>query len=138
MLIKICNFYVLDCFFQEKFVALPCIHIFSKYLIAWKYQHNFFLKRIIFGLSKNGVRFLVNLALPYIATSERRNTIFLTPIQKICIFLDFLRTNSFQRSVASQSHNRITQSTCCVTVNTISRIFARLQSGANATILFFV
>jgi len=42
-------------------------------------------------------------------------------------FLDFLRTNSFHRSVGTQNHNRVTQSTCCKIVNTVSRIFARLQ-----------
>ena len=83
--------------------------------------------RTLFGFSKNGVKFLVDLAAPVLASSERNNVVFLTPIQKICIFLDFLRTNSFHRTIGTQSHNRISQSTCCKVVNAVSQIFANLQ-----------
>ena len=68
------------------------------------------------------------MALPHLQSCEKNNPVFLTPIQKICIFLDFLRTNSFHRSVGTQFHNRVTQSTCCKTVNSVARIFANLQS----------
>ena len=73
------------------------------------------------------MKFLVDLAAPVLASSERNNVVFLTPIQKICIFLDFVRTNSFHRTIGTQSHNRISQSTCCKVVNAVSQIFANLQ-----------
>jgi hypothetical protein len=56
------------------------------------------------------------------------NPVSLRPIQKFAIFLQFLRTNSFQKSVGSQHHVRVAKSAVCNHVNNVAKIIAGLVS----------
>ena len=83
--------------------------------------------RTIFGFSKDGFVFILDLILPKIRLSERKNPAYLTPLAKLCIFLDFLRTNSFQRVIGTQHHNQVSQSTSCKVINNIAHILAEMH-----------
>lgn len=82
--------------------------------------------RTIFGFSKDGFKFILDKILPALESSEK-NRDYLTPVQKLAIFLDFLRTNSFQRVVGTQRHNEVSQSRACVVINALASIIARLR-----------
>ena len=84
--------------------------------------------RKIFGFSKNGFRYLLDIVGPRIVHSEKKNPVFLTPVLKLGIFIDFLRTNSFHRVVGTQMHIRVRQSTVCKVVNELSRVVASFQN----------
>ena len=84
----------------------------------------FFIFRKIFGFSKYGFRYLLDILGPRIIHSEKNNPVFLTPVLKLCIFIDFLRTNSYHRVIGTQMHVRVRQSTVCRVVNEISRVVA--------------
>jgi hypothetical protein len=56
------------------------------------------------------------------------NPVSLLPIHKFAIFLQFLRTNSFHKSVGSQHHVRVAKSVVCTNVNNVAKIVAGLVS----------
>ncbi len=84
--------------------------------------------RKIFGFSKAGFRFVLDLILPQIQAANSNHREYLPPVNKLCIFLDFLRSNSFQRVVGTQHHNRVSQSRSCIIINEIAHIIAGLHT----------
>jgi hypothetical protein len=91
-------------------------------------DHCHFLFQIfseIFGFSKDGFRQVLDLVLPDLTSSRHKNPSHLTPVQKLCIFLDFLRTNSFHRTVGTQHHVRVHQSKACRIINYVAECLAR-------------
>jgi hypothetical protein len=54
------------------------------------------------------------------------NPVDLLPIHKLCIFLQFLRTNSFHKSVGSQHHIRVAASAACKNINFVAKILSGL------------
>jgi hypothetical protein len=62
-----------------------------------------------------------------IRQGETKHSEFLTPVHKLCICLDFLRTNAFQGTIATQHHNRITQGRSCIIINEIASFIADLS-----------
>jgi len=86
--------------------------------------------RTAFGFCKNSFRYILDLILPQIGLANN-NPSDLTPISKLCIFLDFVRTNSFQRVVGTQGHNLIHQSRACIIINQIAHIIAELHGQVN-------
>jgi hypothetical protein len=69
----------------------------------------------------------VNVALQ-LAGERDDNPVSLLPIHKFAIFLQFLRTNSFHKSVGSQHHVRVAKSVVCTNVNNVAKIIAGLVS----------
>ena len=82
--------------------------------------------RVIFGMSREAFKELLSILEPHLSRERdgRRDT--LLPIHRLCIFLQFLRTNSFHKSVGSQHHIRVNQSVVTRTVNHIASIISQL------------
>ena len=97
--------------------------------LPWKQiqKITYIFYRQIFGFSKDSFRFILDIALPKMEMSGRNNVVFLTPVQRMCIFLDFLRTNAFQRVIGTQTHNQVHQSTACRVVNELAHIFGNMM-----------
>ena len=92
--------------------------------------------RKIFGFSKNAFKFILDKILHELQGSAR-NRDYLTPVQKLAVFLDFLRTNSFQRVIGTQMHNQISQSRSCVIINSVAATIARLRGEVIIFRIFF-
>ena len=108
-------------------------YMFTKFLsqqkeIIW-FKENFHF-RTIFGFSKNAFKHILDRILPLLVGSDR-NQDYLTLVQKLCIFLDFLRTNSFQPVIGSQNHNMVSQGRSCVIINSLASIIASLREEVN-------
>ena len=84
--------------------------------------------RKIFGFSKHWFCYLLDIIGPRIVHSEKKNPVFLTPVLKLGIFIDFLQTNAYHRVVGTQMHIRVRQSTVCKVVNELSRVVASFQN----------
>jgi hypothetical protein len=82
--------------------------------------------RIIFGMSKDSFRRVLGLIEVQLVGPRQHNPVSLNPIHKLTIFLQFLRTNGFQKSVGSQHHIRVSQSVVCEVVNNVAKIIAGL------------
>ena len=77
--------------------------------------------RVTFGMSKEFFKDLLDLLKPQLTREQQHNEGNLQPIHRLAIFLQFLCTNRFHKSVASQS-------TVTITVNSVSRVVATLKS----------
>jgi hypothetical protein len=77
-------------------------------------------------MSKDSFRRILELIQNDLAGERDENTVNLLPIHKFAIFLQFLRTNAFQKSVGSQHHIRVAASAACKHVNSVAKILARL------------
>jgi hypothetical protein len=80
--------------------------------------------RIVFGMSKEGFRRILDMVQEQLAGERDDNPVDLLPIHKLAIFLQFLRTNSFQKSVGSQHHIRVAKSVVCNNVNNVAKVIA--------------
>ena len=58
----------------------------------------------------------------------RSDDFYLPPVLKLIIFLQYLRSNSFYRCVATQSCVRVPQSTVCTVVNQVAKVIASRTS----------
>ena len=86
------------------------------------------ISRASFGFTKDGFKYLLDLVLQDLMQSEVRSRASLTPVLKLAIFLDFLRTNTFHRVIGTQHHNRVSQGTATVVINQVSKIIAKLHN----------
>jgi hypothetical protein len=77
-------------------------------------------------MSKDSFRRILDLIQDDLAGERDNNTVDLLPINKLCIFLQFLRTNSFHKSVASQHHIRVAPSAACKNINFVAEILSGL------------
>ena len=84
--------------------------------------------RVTFGMSKEFFKDLLDLLKPQLTREQQHNEGNLQPIHRLAIFLQFLCTNRFHKSVASQFYLRVSQSTVTITVNSVSRVVASLKS----------
>jgi hypothetical protein len=83
--------------------------------------------RIVFGMSKDSFRRILEIIQDDLAGErEEDNPVDLLPIHKFSIFLQFLRTNSFHKSVGSQHHIRVAASAACKNINSVAKILSRL------------
>jgi hypothetical protein len=80
--------------------------------------------RIVFGMSKEGFRRILDMVQEQLAGERDDNPVDLLPIHKLAIFLQFLRTNGFQKSVGSQHHIRVAKSVVCRNVNNVAKVIA--------------
>jgi hypothetical protein len=77
-------------------------------------------------MSRDSFRRILDLIQPDLAGERDNNPVDLLPIHKFCIFLQFMRTNSFQKSVGSQHHIRVAASAACNNINFVAKILAGL------------
>jgi hypothetical protein len=77
-------------------------------------------------MSKEGFRRILDMIQGPLAGERDDNPVDLLPIHKLAIFLQFLRTNSFHKSVGSQHHIRVVKSAACVHINNVAKIIAGL------------
>jgi hypothetical protein len=79
------------------------------------------------GMSKYAFRQLLDIISPILMSQTPTNSTHLPPNIKLSTFLHFMRTNSFQRSVASQKSLQISQASACDAINDIAHILASKQ-----------
>jgi hypothetical protein len=77
-------------------------------------------------MSKDSFRRILDMLQVQLAGERDDNPVDLLPIHKLAIFLQFLRTNSFHKSVGSQHHIRVAKSVVCTNVNNVAKIIASL------------
>jgi hypothetical protein len=77
-------------------------------------------------MSRDSFRRILDLIQEDLAGERDNNPVDLLPIHKLCIFLQFLRTNSFKKSVGSQHHIRVAASAACKNINFVDKILAGL------------
>jgi hypothetical protein len=77
-------------------------------------------------MSKDSFRRILELIQDNLAGERDENSVNLQPIHKLGIFLQFLRTNSFHKSVGSQHHIRVAPSAVCKHINFVAKIVSRL------------
>ena len=82
--------------------------------------------RSVFGMSREAFKELLSLLEPQLKGERDGWKGNLLPIHRLCIFLQFLRTNSFHKSVGSQHHIRVDQALVTRTVNYIAKIISQL------------
>jgi hypothetical protein len=92
--------------------------------LKYKLSLNF---RIAHGMSKYAFRKLMDLLIMDLESSTPDNPTHLPPAVKLSTFLQFMRTNSFQRAVASQKELQISQSAVCKTINHVAKALAMKQ-----------
>ena len=78
----------------------------------------------IYGFSKDGFNHVLQLVKDDVNVSSHDNPDHITPIHQLSIFLDFLRTSSFQRVVGTQHHKQIHQSLACRVINKVAKALA--------------
>ena len=84
--------------------------------------------RVTLGMSKEFFKDLLDMLTPQLIRKRQNDCGNLLPIHRLTIFLQFLRTNGFHKSVGSQFFIRVTQSMVTTTVNSLSRVVASLKS----------
>ena len=84
--------------------------------------------RVIFGLTKEFFKELLDLLIPQLTRKNETDRGNLLPIHRLAIFLQYLRTNGFHKSVSTQFFIRVDKSVVTRTVNSVSRIVASLRS----------
>ena len=84
--------------------------------------------RRTFGMTREAFSQLLSMIEPQLRRERDRRNGNILPIYRLCIFLQYLRTNSFHKSVASQQFIQVTQPLVTRTVNETSRIIASLTS----------
>jgi hypothetical protein len=77
-------------------------------------------------MSKDSFRRILDLIQDDLAGKRDNNPVDLLPIHKFSIFLQFLRTNSFHKSVGSQHHVRVAPSATCKNINFVAEILSGL------------
>ena len=63
--------------------------------------------RVSFGMSKEFFKTLLDMLTPQLARKNQNDTGNLLPIHRLAIFLQFLRTNGFYKSVGTQFYLRV-------------------------------
>ena len=84
--------------------------------------------RVRFGMSKEFFKTLLDMLTPQLSGKNQNDTGNLLPIHRLAIFLQFLRTNGFYKSVGTQFYLRVDKAVVSRTVNSMSRIVASLRS----------
>jgi hypothetical protein len=77
-------------------------------------------------MTKDSFRRILLLIQDDLAGERDENAVNLQPIHKFGIFLQFLRTNSFHKSVGSQHHIRVAPSAVCKHISSVAKIVSRL------------
>ena len=88
--------------------------------------------RIIFGMSREAFKELLSMIEPQLRRERDGRNGNLLPINRLSIYLQFLRTNSFHKSVATQHHIRVDQALVTRTVNQTSRRLERPSRRENS------
>jgi hypothetical protein len=79
----------------------------------------------MFGMGKIPFRQILAMIEPQLhRTSEGESPTVLPSLHRFVIFLQFMRTNSFQRAVGTQQFIQVSQSVVCNTVNEVAEILA--------------
>ena len=65
---------------------------------------------------------------PQLKTQKQTQSGNLLPIHKLAIFLQYLRTNGFHKSVAAVFFTRVSQALVTITINSVSRVVASFRS----------
>ena len=65
---------------------------------------------------------------PQLKTERQTHSGYLLPIHRLAIFLQYLCTNGFHKSVATVFFTRVSQSLVTKTVNSVSRVVASFRS----------
>jgi hypothetical protein len=81
--------------------------------------------RVMFGMGKLPFRQIFAMIEPELQrTREGENPTVLPALHRFIIYLQFMRTNAFQRAVGTQRFIRVSQSVVCITVNEVVAILA--------------
>jgi hypothetical protein len=81
--------------------------------------------RVMFGMGKVPFCQILDMIEPQLhRTSEGESPTVLPALHRFIIFLQFMRTNSFQRAVGTQQFIQVSQSVVCKTVNEVAEILA--------------
>jgi hypothetical protein len=81
--------------------------------------------RVMFGMGKLPFRQIFDMIQPELERiREGQSPTVLPAMHRFIIFLQFMRTNAFQRAVGTQRFIRVSQSVVCTTVNEVSRLLA--------------
>ena len=78
-------------------------------------------------MSQDAFRHVLHLVGAKLDTHREDNPTSLRPPQKLAIFLDFARTNSFHRSVSTAQFNRVCQPEATKMINFVARAIAELK-----------
>jgi len=80
-------------------------------------------------MSKSSFQFVLSLIEnKLIGESSSTKNYNLLPSQKLAIFLDYLRSNSFHRCVGSQKHNHVGQGTTTNVINQVAGVVSEMIS----------
>jgi hypothetical protein len=81
--------------------------------------------RVMFGMGKLPFCQIFDMIRPELGrTREGQNPTVLPAMHRFLIYLQFMRTNSFQRAVGTQYFIRVSQSIVCLTVNEVAGLLA--------------
>jgi hypothetical protein len=84
-----------------------------------------FFDRLIFGMGKVAFKQMLDMTAPALRrTREGENPTVLPAMHRFVVFLQFLRTNEFQRAVGTQFFLRVSQSLVSKTVKEVAEIMA--------------
>ena len=84
-------------------IALPRRHTYDRVNVLEEFNRPGEFQSI-FGVSKEVFKYLVEVGGENLINRREDNPTALSPNQKVAIFLEYLRTNQFHRSVGTQSY----------------------------------
>ena len=87
-------------------IVLPRRHVFDRVEVLEEFNRPGEFQSI-FGISKDVFKYVIEIGGEQLMTQRPDNPFALSPSQKVAIFLEYLRTNQFHRSVGSQLYTGI-------------------------------
>ena len=89
-------------------------------------------------MSQDTFRHVLKIVGDKLDTNREENPTSLRPPQKLSIFLDFVRTNGFHRSVSLAQFNRVSKAEGTKMINYVAKTIADLRGQVRYKLVIFI